>query len=83
LISGGASNPTWTTGTLALGTNFITSGVGPLNLVTGGSTTASFSAGTITVADLETNQTFSGTKTFNDINIADTNIGFTGGSNDL
>ena len=33
-----------------------------------------------TFAFLEGNQTFTGTKTFNDINIADTDVAFTGGS---
>ncbi|HYK08957.1 MAG TPA: hypothetical protein VEW42_05655, partial [Candidatus Eisenbacteria bacterium] len=65
LLSGGINAPTWTTGTLALGQNFITAGASALTLTTGGSpTNATLPTGNITLADLESAQTFSGDKTF-------------------
>ena len=65
LISGGTGAPTWTTGTLTLGQNLTTAGSAALTLTTGGTATnATLPTGNITLADLESSQTFTGDKTF-------------------
>jgi hypothetical protein len=65
LLSGGTGTPTWTTGTLTLDHNLSISGSSNLTFTTGGSdTNAILPVGNITLADLESNQTFSGEKTF-------------------
>jgi len=77
VLSGAAGAPTFTTGTLTLAGNFATSGANALTLTTSGTTTATFPSGTITLADLESIQTFSGAKTFT----TDTNLTYSGTEN--
>ena len=77
VLSGATGAPTFTTGTLTLAGNFATSGANDLTLTTTGTTTATFPSGTISLADLEAVQTFSGAKTFT----TDTNLTYSGTEN--
>ncbi len=76
---------TSTTGTLGIanGATLNTSGANSLTLVTTATTNATFPTGLITVADLESTQTFTGAKTFADLTITDTNVALTGASSTL
>jgi hypothetical protein len=74
LLSGGTGTPTWTTGTLALGGNFITSGASSLTLTTTNATNVTLpTTGTLaTLAGTETltNKTLSTGSTWNGNTIA-------------
>ncbi|HSA08091.1 MAG TPA: hypothetical protein P5099_01870 [Candidatus Moranbacteria bacterium] len=78
LLSGGAGAPTWTTGTLSLAGNFITSGANSLTLTTTGATNVTLpTGGTLaTLAGIEnlTNKTLGAGSTWNGNTIGSTYI---------